>query len=191
MKNNLYIILVLLIGACFSCSEKVNETSTEATPMVPKPFEAVTMEQIPVYNFDQLEPLLSLKNDTTYIINFWATWCKPCVEELPYFEELNEYAFGKKMKVILVSLDFKKQFETKLIPFINEHKLRSEVVVLSDPDSNSWIGCIESRFIAILHNHRPMFFTKKVQKNEEIIIPIKFRIFNVIIYGFLHTIFFN
>ena len=167
MKWNLFALVVLSIFTCISCSEKVNETSTASLPLEPPPFETVSLDQIPVYNFDELEPLLNLKNDTTYIINFWATWCQPCIEELPYFEELNDYTFGKKMKVILVSLDFKKQLETKLVPYINEHKVRSEVVVLSDPASNTWIPKIDSNWsgaipITILYNQENRLFLEMV-----------------------------
>ena len=41
------------------------------------------------YNFDGLQPFLNQKNDTLYVINFWATWCVPCVKELPIFEKIN------------------------------------------------------------------------------------------------------
>ena len=41
-----------------------------------------------------------------YLIDFWATWCKPCIKELPAFEELNARYQDKGLKVVLVSLDF-------------------------------------------------------------------------------------
>ena len=87
--------------------------------------------------------IFDYKNDTTYIINFWATWCKPCVEELPYFEEVHAKYSNKPVKVILVSLDFKKQIEKKLLPFIQNRNLQPEVVVLVDPDANSWIPKVD------------------------------------------------
>jgi thiol-disulfide isomerase/thioredoxin len=97
--------------------------------------------QIPVVydSFEEMEWIFNQQNDTTYVINFWATWCKPCVEELPFFLELDNTYRGEKVKLILVSLDFKKQIEKKLIPFIEKHNLQPEVVVLTDPDSNKWI----------------------------------------------------
>ena len=36
----------------------------------------------------QLQNRVAQNNDTLHVINFWATWCKPCVEEMPYFEEV-------------------------------------------------------------------------------------------------------
>ena len=92
-----------------------------------------------IVKFPYVESLLHSSNDTTYIINFWATWCKPCVKELPLFNELNEKYKGQKIKVILVSLDFLKDYETRLVPFLQNRNIEPEVVLLHEPDYNSWI----------------------------------------------------
>ncbi|MEZ5031572.1 MAG: TlpA disulfide reductase family protein [Saprospiraceae bacterium] len=97
-------------------------------------------QEVPVYpSFDALQLVFSSGADTTYVINFWATWCKPCVKELPYFEEAYESYQGQPVRIILVSLDFPNQIESRLLPFIREKGLRSDVVVLTDPDANAWI----------------------------------------------------
>jgi len=101
---------------------------------------------IPVYNYHQLKPLLSKDNDTTYVVNFWATWCVPCVQELPYFVELNSTYKNQAFKLILVSLDFKKDYIRRLQPFVTERSLESHVVVLEDNDSNFWIDDIDKRW---------------------------------------------
>lgn len=101
--------------------------------------QSFSQPKVPVYTFNELEPLLHLKNDTTYVVNFWATWCKPCVKELPAFEKLNEKYTNQKVKVVLVSLDFVKNYDSRLLPFIEENKILSEVVLLNDPKSNVWI----------------------------------------------------
>ncbi len=105
---------------------------------------------IPVLDYARLKPYLTKTNDTTYIVNFWATWCAPCVKELPYFEALTTEMKDEKLKVLLVSLDFKKQIESKLIPFIEKHHLESEVVVLYDSDSNFWINDISPEWSGAL-----------------------------------------
>src|SRR6478752_999353 len=84
--------------------------------------------------------ILSDKN-TIYVVNFWATWCAPCVKELPHFEKLNSE--NKSVKVVLVSLDFKNQYEMTLLPFLKRKKIQSEVVLLTDKDYNSWLPIVD------------------------------------------------
>jgi thiol-disulfide isomerase/thioredoxin len=99
--------------------------------------------QIKVHNFESFRPMLSKDNDTTYVINFWATWCAPCVKELPDFEKINKQFRNRKFKMLLVSLDFRKSLETRLIPFVSERGLEAEVVLLHEPDANVWIDKID------------------------------------------------
>ena len=67
-------------------------------------------------NIQQLESRIRQAGNATLVINFWATWCKPCVEELPCFDELREHYAGRDMQVLLVSLDFKSQLEKNSSP---------------------------------------------------------------------------
>lgn len=99
--------------------------------------------QVKEFNFNEFEPLLHKQTDTIYVVNFWATWCSPCVAELPYFEKVNQNFKSKKVKVLLVSLDFPKHKESRLIPFISKNNLKSEVVFLNDPDANAWIDKVD------------------------------------------------
>jgi len=106
-----------------------------------------TLAGIPIYaSFDEIAPLFEQDSDTTYVINFWATWCKPCVKELPYFEELNARLQGQKAKVVLVSLDFPKKVKSSLIPFVEKHQLQSEVFVLLDGKYNDWIDRVDPQW---------------------------------------------
>ena len=97
-------------------------------------------------NFDEVEFILNTENDTTYLINFWATWCKPCIEEMPYFEELTSIYTGNKFKVILISLDFKSDVETRLKPFLIKKKLISKVWWLDEPNQNKFIEKVEQEW---------------------------------------------
>ena len=84
------------------------------------------------------------------MINFWATWCAPCVKELPYFEKIKQEYANKNVEVLLVSLDFLKQVEKKLIPFLNKHKIQSEVVLLDDVNEDFWIKAIDESWSGAL-----------------------------------------
>ena len=96
------------------------------------------------YTYNELKTLLEKNDGKTYVINFWATWCAPCVKELPAFEKINKEYATKNVTVILVSLDFPKQIAKRLIPFINKKKLQSKVVLLNDINENFWIKAIDS-----------------------------------------------
>ena len=92
--------------------------------------------------FDELNTYIKENNSKPLVVNFWATWCAPCVKELPYFERLN--AENKNVKVILVSLDSKKDLAKKLIPFIEKRKLKSKVLLLADKDYNTWLSKVDA-----------------------------------------------
>jgi thiol-disulfide isomerase/thioredoxin len=98
---------------------------------------------LPIYDFDQLEPILNKRNDTTYLINFWASWCVPCLKELPAFEQVRQKYSDRPFKMLMVSLDFPRDMDTKLIPTIQKYNLNAEVVVLDDPDANAWINKVD------------------------------------------------
>ncbi len=105
-------------------------------------FANTALAQIKVYEkFDDFEKAVIKEDENIYVINFWATWCAPCIKELPYFEKL--HTENKKVKVILVSLDSRKDLEKKLIPFIERKKLTAEVLLLSDKDYNAWLSRID------------------------------------------------
>jgi len=93
---------------------------------------------------DMAKEYLDRDDGYTYVINYWATWCGPCVKELPYFEQLLTAYQKDKVRVILVSLDFPKKVDSKLLPFLNKHNIQSEVVLLDDPKSNVWIDKVDS-----------------------------------------------
>ncbi len=88
--------------------------------------------------------LINKQDDTLRVFNFWATWCKPCVQELPYFEAFNLQNEGKKQKLYLVSLDFPENIKNRLIPFIKKKELKSEIIVFDGGNPNEWINAIDS-----------------------------------------------
>jgi len=91
------------------------------------------VNKIQVVNFDQLEPYLHKTNDTIYLVNFWATWCAPCIKELPAIEAAEAKYSDKKFKVLLVSLDFPKELSNRLEPFVKSKHITSDVFFTQRP----------------------------------------------------------
>ncbi|RMG80747.1 MAG: TlpA family protein disulfide reductase [Bacteroidetes bacterium] len=167
---HLALFLPLFFGACQN--EKNNSAPTTGTT----PATEVKPEYpFPIYTgFDQFKPWLHRDSDTTYVINFWATWCKPCVAELPYFEELTQKYRDEKVRVVLVSLDFPNQLKEKLIPFVQSHDLQSQVVALFDGDYNSWIDQIDPSWdgaipVTVIYNRsKRKFFGRAFHDLEDL-----------------------
>lgn len=100
----------------------------------------INAQEIPTYNLQELQNHIYKDDDVTYVVNFWATWCAPCVKEMPYFEALEaKYKDNDKIKVILVSLDFANSKEVRLIPFVERKGIQSEVVHFVEKKPNEWI----------------------------------------------------
>jgi thiol-disulfide isomerase/thioredoxin len=132
-----------------------------------------TVADIPVVDYEGLKPLLEKHNDTIYIVNFWATWCGPCIKELPYFQQIHDKYRDQKIKVILVSLDFYKQIESRLLPFIIKNKVTPQIVLLNDPASNKWIDKIDADWsgglpATMFYNRDKRLFYEKEFTLEEI-----------------------
>ena len=131
-------------------------------------------------DFNEFEPLLHQERDTVYVVNFWATWCGPCIKEIPYFEQLGVKYQESNLKIIMVSLDMPNQIESKLIPFIEKNNMKNEVILLDDPDFNSWIPVVDKEWTGaipatlIYSNSFREFYAKEFTftELEEIVKPL-------------------
>jgi len=92
----------------------------------------------------QLQQRLSAGKDTAFVVNFWATWCKPCVDELPAFDKLARKYADSPVKVVLVSLDNPAERETKVVPFLKRRGYEyCDAVVLNEPKPHLWIDRVD------------------------------------------------
>ena len=175
MKNQIHLLFLFIIAmgwSFLSCNSSSASAQTSETSEVASTSSSTNTDIEIFGDFNKLEPIFHQESDTTYVINFWATWCKPCVEELPYFERLHEKFVGEKIKVILVSLDFPKDYEAKLIPFVKENQLKSEVVLLTDGDYNAWIDKVSPEWggaipVTVIYNAQERKFIGEQFANYE------------------------
>lgn len=99
-------------------------------------------DTIPFIRSAQLSAWRSGDSDTVYVLNFWATWCAPCLAELPHFEKLNADYTQQPVRVVLISTDFRRDVERRLRPFVERQNLKSQVVFLDEKTPNDWIDLI-------------------------------------------------
>jgi thiol-disulfide isomerase/thioredoxin len=132
-------------------------------------------QKIKVLRFSELQKTLQSNADTLYVVNFWATWCKPCVMELPSFEKAYQEFKDKNVKILLVSLDFESDLQTKLVPFVQRKKLQPEVWLLNETDYNSFIDKVDTSWqgaipaTLIFNNARKKrHFVEKELKHDEL-----------------------
>ena len=84
-----------------------------------------------------VDPLFRQNDDTTYVINFWATWCRPCLEELPLLQDLQTENKANPLRVILVSLDTEDGAIDRIPAFLARRSIDLPTVVLTD-ETGGW-----------------------------------------------------
>jgi thiol-disulfide isomerase/thioredoxin len=114
---------------------------------------------LPVMSFGQkaeivkvttITKMLEEKSDRIQVINFWATWCAPCVKELPFFEKLNAER-KEEVSVTLVSMDLELDPNPeKVYKFIARKNIRSNVLLLDQTNPNEWIDKISTEWSGAL-----------------------------------------
>ena len=122
--------------------------------------------QVRLLSLDELDKRVSKGKDTTYVINFWATWCSPCIAELPEFEKIGKTYASKPVKVLLVSVDFKSKIQKEVIPFVKKQGFKSEVFLLNESSqqeyisrvSENWSGAIPATLF--IRNKKRYFFER-------------------------------
>lgn len=128
-------------------------------------------QKIKVIKFAELEELMKNSDSKVKVVNFWATWCKPCLEEMPSFKTISEKYRLKDVNVLLVSLDFTKDLE-RVNTFAKQRAISKNVVLLNEPDYNSWINKIDPDWSGalpatlILTKSQKEFYEKKFEDNE-------------------------
>jgi thiol-disulfide isomerase/thioredoxin len=103
-------------------------------------------QQFREVKFQQVDSLLNAEHETLKVVNFWATWCKPCVEELPYFQEAGRKFQKDGVQFIFISLDFQGQIESKMVPFLGKNPLPGDVWWLNERKLHTMIDKVDKKW---------------------------------------------
>jgi thiol-disulfide isomerase/thioredoxin len=103
---------------------------------------AATAQDVRLIKFDRLQTELERESDKLRVYNFWATWCGPCIKEMPYFEAAS--ARGD-VEVIFISVDFPNQHE-KVKKLIAKKEIKSPVFHLDEKNAGEFIEKISENW---------------------------------------------
>ena len=135
-------------------------------------FSVKAQDLITFQNFDELNAYIQNNSDKPLVVNFWATWCAPCVKELPYFQKLHQE--NPNIKVVTVSLDFDKQVESKLKPFLKKKNYSFVTTYMADKKFNNWISKVDENWSGaipatwIINGNKGVFVEQEFASFEEL-----------------------
>jgi len=103
-------------------------------------------QQIPKWKIEEVVKSFSADNDTTYVVNFWATFCKPCNAEIPDFIRIVDKYKSKKVKLLLVSLDLPSYYPAKIKAFAKQHNYKTNIAWLNETDADRFCPMIDAKW---------------------------------------------
>ncbi len=102
-------------------------------------------QEIKKVKVTDLEKMIA-ESKTPLIINFWATWCMPCIEEIPYFLEEAKNHEKDSVKLVLVSLDFDDFYPGKLTAFVKKRKYTAPVLWLDETNADYFCPKVDPKW---------------------------------------------
>lgn len=125
MRQFLPFVILLL---CYGCSTE---------PAAPLPILGTATAPIVYENFADVEGLFRQNSDTIYVVNFWATWCKPCREEIPLLQRASREYADQNVQVVLISLDTERNAIDRIPAFLGKAAPDLPAIVLTD-EGQEW-----------------------------------------------------
>lgn len=130
-------------------------------------------QEVKVVKIEELKKIYTRSDDTTYIINFFASWCGPCMMEIPVLNKFYEENKNTTNQLIYVSLD-NVQYLKKMPKLITKMKMQAPVFLLNESNDFSWLPQIDKRWqgsipaTMIINNKKNVkaFFETPLEKGQ-------------------------
>jgi thiol-disulfide isomerase/thioredoxin len=100
-------------------------------------------QEIKSMKISELEAFIATRPNPA-IINFWATWCMPCLEEMPWFNKIVHQ--NKNVELVFVSLDNNKAYPDKIRSFINAKKIKATLIWLNETNADVFCPRIDEQW---------------------------------------------
>jgi thiol-disulfide isomerase/thioredoxin len=134
--------------------------------------QTVSAQQIKKIKIAELVKMIDTSS-TPLIVSFWASWCAPCIKEIPWFEK-NVAASDKKVRLVLVSIDFADDYPKTIADFVKKNGYRSEILWLNETNADefcpkidkSWDGAIPATVMVNNKNHYRQFFGQQLPEER-------------------------
>ena len=120
---------LLLFCSCILIGCTTEESSIDRVPNKVVTNKTTT---VGVYSYDNFKAFLEAENDTTYVVNFWATWCLPCRVEMPSLDRLQSIVGDNQFQVVIVAVE--RTSFSKINDFLREIEIKN-LVNFHDPST--------------------------------------------------------
>ncbi|MBS1565153.1 MAG: redoxin domain-containing protein, partial [Bacteroidetes bacterium] len=96
-------------------------------------------------SIDELDSYIA-KSNKPLVVNFWATWCSSCVEEIPYFISTVKEKYSDQVELLLVSLDVKRYYPQTIKAFAEKRNFAAPIVWLNESNADVFCPRIDNRW---------------------------------------------
>lgn len=122
-RHYIFLVVIFLLASCSSPTPATGTIATPASTSTPAPARDFTLQSLAGENVT-----LSDFQGQWVLVNFWATWCPPCVSEMPYLQKVAD-----QREMVVLGVNFKES-QTIVERFIDKWGITYPILINPDDD---------------------------------------------------------